>query len=425
MSSGVDRTSWPAQDSEGNNLRHSEVCAWRFGGVCDCVRPEGAEPSTTTPLTRETVSGQNRPAPDGDSEPLFACASPIQHCGEEEPHGPHEWLVSMRRTQCPGTPVDESSKTPSLCPNCGNTLASHDAFNPPRCPVVLFDPNWQGADVSPLPNPVSPPGTPTTGDEANSAKIAEVRAPLETLMGDDGTGHCKGCGGSIEQFDPDCDVCMVALDAISGRGPERKADEMHARAVAALGRASERGQIVANVGQPPGWWHLITESELARIEDALSQVVGLSADVTRLEAELEGVHLALAEGNVERAAGDDEPLWSEQYRVRLLYGQRDAAEVRVKELEQQVSGLASALGDDAAGRPFGELLIAAADLLDSAGGGPLADCLRLKADAVDVARSALARLAEALPSSSVVPVEAGTGEANSTESVEIRGKGSA
>lgn len=46
--------------------------------MTDLARPEGAEPSTTTPLTRETVSGQGRPAPDGASESQFA--SPFVQC---------------------------------------------------------------------------------------------------------------------------------------------------------------------------------------------------------------------------------------------------------------------------------------------------------------------------------------------------------
>lgn len=33
-----DRTPWPSQDASGNNLRHDEDCAWRFGGRCDCSR---------------------------------------------------------------------------------------------------------------------------------------------------------------------------------------------------------------------------------------------------------------------------------------------------------------------------------------------------------------------------------------------------
>lgn len=42
------------------------------------------------------------------SESPFQYASPVQHCGEEEAHGSHEWLLHLRRTQCPGTPVSKA-----------------------------------------------------------------------------------------------------------------------------------------------------------------------------------------------------------------------------------------------------------------------------------------------------------------------------
>lgn len=59
---------------------------------------------------------------------------------------------------------------------------------------------------------------------------------------------------------------------------------------------------------------LAVDSRLAAAESAL----------TEAQRERDDVHTALAEANVERAAGIDEPLWSEAHRVRLLYQQRDA-----------------------------------------------------------------------------------------------------
>lgn len=35
-----DRTPWPTEDSAGNSLKHTEVCAWRCGGECDCADAE-------------------------------------------------------------------------------------------------------------------------------------------------------------------------------------------------------------------------------------------------------------------------------------------------------------------------------------------------------------------------------------------------
>jgi hypothetical protein len=28
---------WPTHDAHGNALAHAELCAWRFGGNCDCA----------------------------------------------------------------------------------------------------------------------------------------------------------------------------------------------------------------------------------------------------------------------------------------------------------------------------------------------------------------------------------------------------
>ncbi len=52
------------------------------------------------------------------------------------------------------------------------------------------------------------------------------------------------------------------------------------------------------------------------LQDALEQA----------ERDLEGVHLALAEADVPRADGNDEPLYSEQHRVRLLRERAEQAE---------------------------------------------------------------------------------------------------
>ena len=45
-------------------------------------------------------------------------------------------------------------------------------------------------------------------------------ADWKFLMGDDGTGHCRGCGKKIEVIDPDCPVCMVALCAFMDEEPD-------------------------------------------------------------------------------------------------------------------------------------------------------------------------------------------------------------
>jgi hypothetical protein len=37
---GRDRTLWPSKDAAGNNLKHTELCAWRFGGTCDCEKKD-------------------------------------------------------------------------------------------------------------------------------------------------------------------------------------------------------------------------------------------------------------------------------------------------------------------------------------------------------------------------------------------------
>lgn len=46
-----------------------------------------------------------------------------------------------------------------------------------------------------------------------------------------------------------------------------------------------------------------------------------------------------------------------------------------------------ALAEDASGRPFADLLLLAATMLEERGGGPVADCLRLKAEDVAAALS--------------------------------------
>lgn len=46
------------------------------------------------------------------------------------------------------------------------------------------------------------------------------RAEWRFLMGDDGTGHCRGCGQKIEHIEPDCPVCMIALTAFMDEEPD-------------------------------------------------------------------------------------------------------------------------------------------------------------------------------------------------------------
>jgi hypothetical protein len=42
-----------------------------------------------------------------------------------------------------------------------------------------------------------------------------------TGMGDDGTGHCYGCGNPLAVIDVDCAVCLRALDVIYGGADAR------------------------------------------------------------------------------------------------------------------------------------------------------------------------------------------------------------
>jgi hypothetical protein len=50
------------------------------------------------------------------------------------------------------------------------------------------------------------------------------------LMGDDGTGHCRGCGKKIEILDPGCVICMIALHAFMDEEPDYPALMEAARA---------------------------------------------------------------------------------------------------------------------------------------------------------------------------------------------------
>ena len=60
---------------------------------------------------------------------------------------------------------------------------------------------------------------------------------------------------------------------------------------------------------------------------------------------------------------------------------------RLTRWAERASFMEKALGEDAAGRPFAELLDQAARYLNDGGGGPMADCLRLKADEIRAAAS--------------------------------------
>lgn len=67
-------------------------------------------------------------------------------------------------------------------------------------------------------------GTKSVIDKAEArgipCDVVYQRAPTEEFreaMGDDGTGNCRGCGQPIERFDPECAVCMAALEAIHAR----------------------------------------------------------------------------------------------------------------------------------------------------------------------------------------------------------------
>lgn len=62
-------------------------------------------------------------------------------------------------------------------------------------------------------------------------------------------------------------------------------------------------------------------------------------------------------------------------RLGRAEAERDALRERAEKAE-------AALGVDLAGRPFAELLDAAADALRERGGGPMEDCLRRKAEDV-------------------------------------------
>lgn len=45
------------------------------------------------------------------------------------------------------------------------------------------------------------------------AARAELARLWRYVMGDDGTGHCRGCGCALDQTNPDCGVCSTALCA--------------------------------------------------------------------------------------------------------------------------------------------------------------------------------------------------------------------
>lgn len=57
------------------------------------------EPSTTTPLTRETVSGQNPPAPDGVMGPLSEFRAPRGTVWVETTHGPGHWASAWEMSK--------------------------------------------------------------------------------------------------------------------------------------------------------------------------------------------------------------------------------------------------------------------------------------------------------------------------------------
>lgn len=159
-------------------------------------------------------------------------------------------------------------------------------------------------DQRPLPSSVSPPGTPTTG--------SEPRTEREDSRGTLGPAH----------------DLAVALEDV----------EFHT----ADTRPGWQGQILQAVRNARAALAALTQER----DELKSQVVGLSADVTRLEAE-RGKRWAEAEA-IEREALD----LAEQYRQELAWttqgvveerARAEAAEVRVKELEQQTgSGLQQA-----------------------------------------------------------------------------------
>lgn len=83
--------------------------------------------------------------------------------------------------------------------------------------------------------------------------------------------------------------------------------------------------------------------EFADRYEVAQEFVERLAAVTRerdgLAHDLDGVHLALAEANIERAAGIDEPLWSEQHRVRLLRERAEAAEAELAAARETIQRL--------------------------------------------------------------------------------------
>jgi len=64
-----------------------------------------------------------------------------------------------------------------------------------------------------------------------------------------------------------------------------------------------------------------------------ADLFSLLAELEQAEKDLEGIRLALAEADVPRSDGGDEPLYSEQHRVRLLRERAEQAEKIIAHLE--------------------------------------------------------------------------------------------
>lgn len=52
-----------------------------------------------------------------------------------------------------------------------------------------------------------------TSGESQLSMVPRTEEEWKSAMGNDGTGHCVGCGWPIDRINPECASCMRALCA--------------------------------------------------------------------------------------------------------------------------------------------------------------------------------------------------------------------